>query len=93
LSTKFIKNTKKKTFIKLDFYTFKGLKKIIVAHDKIKKPYFLFKTRKIKDRIRVKLENYNKLSDKDSIHAYYATANPAKVINYKFYINLLIQDN
>lgn len=83
---------KEKSFIKFDFYTFKGIKKTMLNIDKIKKNRFVLKKKKLKDKILTKIEDQVKLLDKTFIKIYFELNKVIK-LNYKFYIQTIIFSN
>jgi hypothetical protein len=93
LTKKFFKNINKKSFVKLDFYSAKGIKKTLRKLNTLQKTTYVPKLKKLKDKLLVNLENYNKLPEKDFIKNYYKNTTRLKITNYKFYLNLIIYDN
>jgi hypothetical protein len=77
----------------LDFYTFKGIKKSIRKITLGQAKNFIYKNRKLKDRILSKPEEHIKLFDKNFIKIYYDLISFRKVLTYNTYINFIILDN
>jgi hypothetical protein len=85
---------KLKSFIKFDFYTFKGILRTIhkiYSKKTPKKYHHVLKRAKKKDTIRNKPEEFTKLLYKHALKTYRRLSiNPN---NYKFYINTIIYQN
>jgi hypothetical protein len=89
----FSKSKKPKSFVKFDFYTFKGIKNTIQNRHKIKQYTKVFSKKQAKDKVLTKLEERLTLFDKNYVKIYYNLYNPTKLIVYKFFLNFIVHNN
>jgi hypothetical protein len=88
----FTKNVKKISFVKLNLYTFQGLKKTIIKIGLLKKYSFVLKHKQKTDTILNKYEDSVKLFDKNFIKTFYKKIEPKKP-QFKFYLNHIFFSN
>jgi hypothetical protein len=93
LLSNFFKPTNKKSFVKFEFYTFQGIKKIVREINTIKTQKPIFKKHEHKDKILTKLEDSSRLFDKDFISIYYNLIKQIKTPEYKIYLISILHHN
>ncbi len=83
-----------KSFVKLNFFTFKGIKKTLhyINSTNFKNNIYIIKNKVLKDKILTKIEDQIWLFDKDFIKLYY-NKNQTNILNHTFFLNSIILHN
>jgi len=90
---KFTFSERPSSFIKFNFYTFKGLKKIFRNLTTLKKYNKVFTKKQAKDKILTKIEDQVRLFDKHHLASFYNYIKASKTSNYKFLLSTIIYNN
>jgi len=90
---KFERQYKLKSFIKFDFFTFRGIKKTILNSSKIYQYRPVPSKRQLKDKILTKIDHQVRLFDKNFIKLYFISRGLQNKSTHKFYINSIINFN